>query len=301
MNIDHLVNNAGVGLAGPVAAAAEERLAAMVRLNCEALTTLTRHFLPRCRARSRRHHPGGVGRRFPADALLGGLRRDKGLCASRSRPRSPRRCARQACGCSPCAGSGPDGLPGRLGLDPPQQPLPRGGPRRRGDGDEGPRRLRARPQRVRPRGREPPHRLHDGTPPPLPGRPRRRPPGPPPRPRGVGVRPELRDALPADRTPGHVRGDARRDLVVDRADPGGHLLGRDCRFTVPAEKRHLVVGLDAGHVGDVNHRHVHGHAAADRRALAAHERVGRVGESTIVAVVVADRAGRRAAPGAVVW
>ena len=42
----HLMNNAGFGLAGPFAAADAGRLAAMVRVNCEALTVLSRHFLP---------------------------------------------------------------------------------------------------------------------------------------------------------------------------------------------------------------------------------------------------------------
>jgi short-subunit dehydrogenase len=40
------VNNAGVGLYGPVAQAELERLVAMVRLNCEALVRLTHAFLP---------------------------------------------------------------------------------------------------------------------------------------------------------------------------------------------------------------------------------------------------------------
>jgi len=41
-----LVNNAGFGLYGPVAEADPERLAQMVRLNCESVVLLTRAFLP---------------------------------------------------------------------------------------------------------------------------------------------------------------------------------------------------------------------------------------------------------------
>ena len=53
---DFLVNNAGVGLGGPFVDHDAERLARLLALNVDALTTLTRHFLPGMLARAR----GGV-------------------------------------------------------------------------------------------------------------------------------------------------------------------------------------------------------------------------------------------------
>lgn len=44
--VDHLVNNAGFGDAGALSRAEPEKLAEMVRLNCEAVVVLSRHFLP---------------------------------------------------------------------------------------------------------------------------------------------------------------------------------------------------------------------------------------------------------------
>jgi short-subunit dehydrogenase len=43
--IEHLISNAGFGLVGPIGASAGARLAEMVRLNCEALTVLSQHFV----------------------------------------------------------------------------------------------------------------------------------------------------------------------------------------------------------------------------------------------------------------
>jgi short-subunit dehydrogenase len=43
--VDHLVNNAGFGAAGNFTDGVEPRAADMVRLNCEALTVLSRHFV----------------------------------------------------------------------------------------------------------------------------------------------------------------------------------------------------------------------------------------------------------------
>ncbi len=54
--VDHLVNNAGFGSAGKFTEGAEMRAADMVRLNCEAVTVLSRHFLAGMALRGR----GGV-------------------------------------------------------------------------------------------------------------------------------------------------------------------------------------------------------------------------------------------------
>ncbi|MBK7578849.1 MAG: SDR family oxidoreductase [Myxococcales bacterium] len=56
IDIDHLINNAGFGDAGALTRADPEKLAEMVRLNCEAVVVLARHFLPGMLARRR----GGV-------------------------------------------------------------------------------------------------------------------------------------------------------------------------------------------------------------------------------------------------
>jgi hypothetical protein len=53
---DVLVNSAGIGLAGPFHAQAEEDLMRLVDLNVRALTALTRHYLPGMRTRGR----GGI-------------------------------------------------------------------------------------------------------------------------------------------------------------------------------------------------------------------------------------------------
>lgn len=55
-DVTHLVSNAGFGSHGPFIEGPPERLAEMVRLNCEALTVLSAHFLPRLVAR----RAGGV-------------------------------------------------------------------------------------------------------------------------------------------------------------------------------------------------------------------------------------------------
>ncbi len=49
--ITHVINNAGFGSAGPFNDLPAEREAEMVRVNCEALTVISRHFLPQLCAR----------------------------------------------------------------------------------------------------------------------------------------------------------------------------------------------------------------------------------------------------------
>jgi uncharacterized protein len=56
VEIEHLVNNAGVGSSGPLAATDPARESAMVRLNVESIVTLTRGLLPKMVERGR----GGV-------------------------------------------------------------------------------------------------------------------------------------------------------------------------------------------------------------------------------------------------
>jgi short-subunit dehydrogenase len=53
---DTLVNNAGIGIAGPFHTQSEEQLERLIALNITALTRLTRHVLPSLRARAR----GGI-------------------------------------------------------------------------------------------------------------------------------------------------------------------------------------------------------------------------------------------------
>jgi short-subunit dehydrogenase len=47
VTIDHVVNNAGFGSSGAFAEADPENEARMLRVNCEAVLSITRHFLPR--------------------------------------------------------------------------------------------------------------------------------------------------------------------------------------------------------------------------------------------------------------
>lgn len=54
--VEHLINNAGFGGTGPFADQDQDELGRMVRLNCEALLTLARHFLPAMLARGK----GGI-------------------------------------------------------------------------------------------------------------------------------------------------------------------------------------------------------------------------------------------------
>ncbi len=44
--VEHVVNNAGFGLSGPFIQSDAERLAQMVRLNCESVMVIARHFAP---------------------------------------------------------------------------------------------------------------------------------------------------------------------------------------------------------------------------------------------------------------
>ncbi|HVJ15945.1 MAG TPA: SDR family oxidoreductase [Polyangiaceae bacterium] len=54
--VDHLINNAGFGATGPFSATEPGAARDMVRVNVEAVTTLTRHFLPKMLAAGR----GGI-------------------------------------------------------------------------------------------------------------------------------------------------------------------------------------------------------------------------------------------------
>src|SRR6185503_5359757 len=54
--VDHVINNAGFGSTGPFADQNPDELGRMVRLNCEALLILARHFLPAMLARGK----GGI-------------------------------------------------------------------------------------------------------------------------------------------------------------------------------------------------------------------------------------------------
>ena len=56
VKVDHLINNAGFGSAGSLAASDAARQTTMVRVNCEAVVCLSRHFLPGMVARNR----GGI-------------------------------------------------------------------------------------------------------------------------------------------------------------------------------------------------------------------------------------------------
>ncbi len=94
VQVDLLVNNAGFGLRGRFSDLPLERQAEIVRVNCEAVVTLTGAFLPGMLERNRGgDHHGRLHRRHAAPALRGGLRRLEGLRAQLHRG-APRRAAR---------------------------------------------------------------------------------------------------------------------------------------------------------------------------------------------------------------
>ncbi len=95
---DTLVNNAGLGLAGPFHARAEEDLERLIALNIAALTRLTRHVLPSLRAsRARRDPEYRLARRAGAGTAPGGLLRQQGLCDLAHGSHSSRGAEAKAC------------------------------------------------------------------------------------------------------------------------------------------------------------------------------------------------------------
>ncbi len=80
VDVDLLVNNAGFGLRGRFLELDGERQAEMVRVNCEAIVTVTHAFLPGDgRARAWRRDHRGLHRRHAAAPLRGHLRRQQGV------------------------------------------------------------------------------------------------------------------------------------------------------------------------------------------------------------------------------
>ena len=80
VDVDLLVNNAGFGLRGRFLELDPEREAEMVRVNCEAVVTLTHAFLPAMVERgTRRRDHRRLDRRHAAAPLRGRLRRQQGV------------------------------------------------------------------------------------------------------------------------------------------------------------------------------------------------------------------------------
>ena len=90
--------------------------------------------------------------------------------------------------------------------------------------------------------------------------------------------------------PRHARRDAARDLVVDRPEPRGELLGEDPLAAAGADQHRLGAALDRL-VAEVDGDVVHRDGAHQRHAAAVDEHVGVVGEPAPDAVAVADRDG----------
>ena len=79
LQVDVLVNNAGFGTHGHFAEIDLQREAEEVRLNCEAVVTLTHASSRACSSESRRRDHRGVDRRHAADPVRGDLQRDEGV------------------------------------------------------------------------------------------------------------------------------------------------------------------------------------------------------------------------------
>ena len=86
--VDVLVNNAGLGSAGPLAAMTAEAIELLVRVNLVAPALLTRALLPGMLARGRGHvvNVASVAGHVPVKGEVA-LRRDQGAASCRSRPR----------------------------------------------------------------------------------------------------------------------------------------------------------------------------------------------------------------------
>ena len=79
--------------------------------------------------------------------------------------------------------------------------------------------------------------------------------------------------------------DAAQDLLRDGADRGRHLAHVDALVALLADDDDLVARLHLD-AGDVDHHHVHGHGADDRRAAAANQHAAAAGEAQVDAISV---------------
>ena len=89
--------------------------------------------------------------------------------------------------------------------------------------------------------------------------------------------------------PGDAGRDPAGDLVVDRAQPPGQILGEDRLPALRADQHRLCAGLDVGVGTEVDGHVVHRDRADQGKAAAADEHLGVVGEATPDAVAVAER------------
>ena len=81
LEVDLLINNAGLGDSGPFAESDPDRNKEMTIVNVETLTLITRHLLPRMIAQhSRRHSQRQFVGWLSPDSRLRCLRRDEGVC-----------------------------------------------------------------------------------------------------------------------------------------------------------------------------------------------------------------------------
>src|SRR4051812_20090110 len=85
----------------------------------------------------------------------------------------------------------------------------------------------------------------------------------------------------------YARQDRRDDLVADRAEPFGHLVGADRLIALPADQHHWVAAPHAGDRAHVDQRIVHAYPAYHRCALATHQHLA-PGRRTAKAIGVAD-------------
>ena len=68
-----------------------------------------------------------------------------------------------------------------------------------------------------------------------------------------------------------ARADARENLPGNGARCAGVVLRADGLAALRADQDHLIAGLDAGNLRDIENRLIHADAAHQRRALTAHQ------------------------------
>src|SRR3990170_7242188 len=94
-----------------------------------------------------------------------------------------------------------------------------------------------------------------------------------------------------DVLPGHALADRGHNLVADRAQMPGELLGGDALGPLGAEQHDLLARRDLG-VAAVHEQLVHRHGPGDPVPPASYERLGAAAERARIAVPVPDRHGR---------
>src|SRR5688572_27038463 len=88
---------------------------------------------------------------------------------------------------------------------------------------------------------------------------------------------------------GNSSPDRSENLVRDRVDPGGHLVGRDFRVALATEENNLVSLLNTSYIGYIDHSQIHAHSSDYWSALTAHQNLTAIGKQALITVGVTNR------------